>query len=29
LCEEPFEKTDAAGMARLHALEASLRPIQS
>jgi hypothetical protein len=29
LCEEPFEKTDAAGMARLHALEAALRPIQS
>ncbi len=29
LCEEPFEKTDAEGMARLHALEAALRPIQS
>jgi hypothetical protein len=29
LCEEPFEKTDAEGMTRLHALEAALRPIQS
>jgi hypothetical protein len=29
LCEEPFEKDDAEGMARLHALEAALRPIQS
>ena len=29
LCEEPFEMTDAEGMARLHALEAALRPIQS
>jgi hypothetical protein len=29
LCEEPFEKSDAVGMARLHALEAALRPIQS
>ena len=29
LCEEPFEKTDAAGMARLHALEAALRGIQT
>ena len=29
LCEEPFEKTDAEGMARLHALEAALRPIQT
>jgi hypothetical protein len=29
LCEEPFGKGDAAGMARLHALEAALRPIQS
>ncbi|RBP05159.1 immunity protein 52 of polymorphic toxin system [Roseiarcus fermentans] len=29
LCEEPFDKTDAEGMARLHALEAALRPIQS
>ncbi|MGD0641195.1 MAG: Imm52 family immunity protein [Roseiarcus sp.] len=29
LCEEPFGKTDAAGLARLHALEAALRPIQS
>ena len=28
LCEEPFDKTDAAGLARLHALEAALRPIQ-
>jgi hypothetical protein len=28
LCEEPFEKTDAEGIARLHALEAALRPIQ-
>ena len=27
LCEEPFGKTDAAGLARLHALEAALRPI--
>jgi Immunity protein 52 len=29
LCEEPFEKTDVEGMARLHALEAALRPIQT
>lgn len=29
LCEEPFAKTDAEGVARLHALEATLRPIQS
>ncbi len=29
LCEEPFGKTDAEGLARLHALEAALRPIQS
>jgi hypothetical protein len=29
LCEEPLEKTDAEGLARLHALEAALRPIQS
>lgn len=29
LCEEPFDKTDAEGLARLHALEAALRPIQS
>jgi len=29
LCEEPFEKTDAAGVARLRALEAALRPIQT
>ncbi|MGD0562729.1 MAG: Imm52 family immunity protein [Roseiarcus sp.] len=29
LCEEPFGKGDAAGLARLHALEAALRPIQS
>ncbi|MBV8472217.1 MAG: immunity 52 family protein [Hyphomicrobiales bacterium] len=29
LCEEPFEKTDAEGLARLHALEAALRPLQS
>jgi hypothetical protein len=29
LCEEMFEKTDVKGMARLHALEAALRPIQS
>jgi len=29
LCEEPFGKTDAAGLARLRALEAALRPIQS
>ncbi len=29
LCEEPFDKTDAEGMARLRALEAALRPIQS
>jgi hypothetical protein len=28
LCEEPFAKTDAEGLARLHALEAALRPIQ-
>jgi hypothetical protein len=29
LCEEPFEKDDAEGLARLHALEAALRPIQT
>jgi hypothetical protein len=29
LCENPFDNTDAEGMARLHALEAALRPIQS
>jgi hypothetical protein len=29
LCEEMFGKTDAEGMARLHRLEAALRPIQS
>jgi hypothetical protein len=29
LSEEPFDETDAEGMARLHALEAALRPIQS
>jgi hypothetical protein len=29
LCEEPFGKGDAAGLARLHALELALRPIQS
>jgi hypothetical protein len=29
LCEEPFGKTDAEGLARLYALEAALRPIQS
>ncbi len=29
LCEEPFEKTDAEGLARLHALEAALRPLQT
>jgi hypothetical protein len=29
LCEEPFEKDDVEGIARLHALEAALRPIQS
>jgi hypothetical protein len=29
LCEEPFGKTDAEGLARLHALEAALRPIQT
>jgi hypothetical protein len=29
LCEEQFEKTDAEGLARLHALEAALRPIQT
>ena len=29
LCEEPFGKTDAQGLARLHALEAALRPIQT
>lgn len=28
LCEEPFDKTDTQGLARLHALEAALRPIQ-
>jgi Immunity protein 52 len=29
LCEEMFEETDAEGMARLHRLEAALRPIQT
>ncbi len=29
LCEEPFGKNDAEGLARLHALEAALRPIQT
>jgi hypothetical protein len=29
LCEELFDKTDTEGMARLHALEAALRPIQT
>jgi hypothetical protein len=29
LCDELFEEDDVAGMARLHALEAALRPIQS
>ena len=29
LCEEPFDKTDVEGLARLRALEAALRPIQS
>ncbi len=29
LCEEPFGKTDAEGLAGVHALEAALRPIQS
>jgi hypothetical protein len=29
LCEEQFEKNDTDGLARLHALEAALRPIQS
>jgi hypothetical protein len=29
LCEEPFGKTDAEGLTRLHALETALRPIQS
>jgi hypothetical protein len=29
LCEAPFDKTDAEGLARLHALETALRPIQS
>ena len=29
LCEEPFGKGDAKGMARLHARKAALRPIQS
>ena len=29
LCEEPFDNTDTAGIARLHALEAALRPIQT
>ena len=28
LCEEPFDKTDAEGMARLRALQTALRPIQ-
>jgi hypothetical protein len=29
LCEEPFEKGDVEGLARMHALEAALRLIQS
>jgi len=29
LCEEPFAKSDAEGLARLHALEVALRPLQS
>ena len=29
LCEEQFGKDDPEGIARLHALEAALRPIQS
>ena len=29
LCEEPFGKGDTEGLARLHALETALRPIQS
>ena len=29
LCEELFEKNDVEGLARLHTLEAALRPIQS
>jgi hypothetical protein len=29
LCEEPFGRDDVEGLARLHALEAALRPIQS
>jgi hypothetical protein len=29
LCEEPFEKDDVEGLARLHVLEAALRPVQS
>ena len=29
LCEEPFDKSDAAGLARLHELETALRPIQT
>jgi hypothetical protein len=29
LCEEPFGKTDAEGLARPHAHEAALRPLQS
>ena len=29
LCDELFEEDDVAGMARLHALETALRPIQS
>jgi hypothetical protein len=29
LCEEPFDQTDTAALARLHALETALRPIQS
>ena len=28
-CEEPFERANREGMARLHALEAALRPLQS
>ena len=29
LCEEPFGKADADGLARLHALEVAPRPIQT
>ena len=28
LCEEPFDETDSEELARFHALEAALRPIQ-